>query len=154
MVTIGNDSAPSEEPAGPVDAAIGARLAWMILVASVLLVLAYADLSLTVALQFHHSWAVRNGRRPRGWPVTLGLQALLVYAFVLPSVNAYVGALGGFLAGSVLLLVPGRWRWPLYAAVTASYSVLYTVVPVRGNAYSRTRTRWKPTERTAQTPSC
>jgi len=32
----------------------------------------------------------------------------------------------------VLLLVPGRWRWPAYAATVASWSALYSVVPLRG----------------------
>jgi hypothetical protein len=37
-----------------------------------------------------------------------------------------------FLAGSVLLLVPGRWRWAGYAAMVVSWSALYSVVPLRG----------------------
>ena len=41
--------------------------------------------------------------------------------------------LAPFLAGSVLLLVPGRWRWAGYAAVVASFAVLYSVLELRGN---------------------
>jgi len=62
---------------------------------------------LTAALQLYHSGAARKNRRPRAWPLTLALQAALVYAFLLPFVAAYVGGLGGFLAGSVLLLTEG-----------------------------------------------
>jgi two-component system sensor histidine kinase DesK len=149
--TAGDDELPRQELAGHADPAIGARAAWTVLVATLLsstavnlgvvvisrygsrlLALAVGDIVLTVALQLYHSGAARKGRRPRWWPVTLGLQAVLVYAFLFPFVNAYVGALGVFLAGSVLLLVPGRWRWALYAAVVASYSVLYTVLSVQG----------------------
>ena len=39
-----------------------------------------------------------------------GLQAALVYMFFIPGLSANM-ILEGFLAGSVLLLVPGRWRW-------------------------------------------
>ena len=94
--------------------------------------LAIGDIALVIVLQLYHSGAARKGRRPRVWPLTLALQALLVYAFLFPFVWAYVGALGPFLAGSVLLLVPGRWRWAGYAALVASYAVLYSVLPLRG----------------------
>jgi two-component system, NarL family, sensor histidine kinase DesK len=85
-----------------------------------------------VALQLYHSRAARQGRRPRAWAVTLAVQAVLVYAFAFPFIWASVGALGPFLAGSVLLLVPGRrWRWAGYAAVVVSYSLLDVILPVR-----------------------
>jgi two-component system sensor histidine kinase DesK len=132
-------------------AVIAARLAWAVLV---VVLLAYAtdsvadvvasgygarltalvvtDIVLVTALQLHHSWSVRGGGKPRAWPVTLGLQAVLVYAFLFPFVAAYVGALAPFLAGSVLLLVPGRWRWAGYAAVMVSWPVLSLTIPQRG----------------------
>lgn len=149
--TTSDDGLPRQELAGPADPAIGARMAWAVLVAALFsytavnlgviavsgygsrqLALAVGDIVLTVALQLYHSEAVRQGRMPRGWPVTLGLQAVLVYAFLFPFVRVYVGTVGVFMAGSVLLLVPGRWRWALYAAVVASYSVLYNVLSVQG----------------------
>jgi hypothetical protein len=64
--------------------------------------------------------------------VTLGLQPVLVYAFVFPGVRAYVGTLAGFLAGSFLLLMPGRWLWAGYAAVAASWPVLTVTLRLRG----------------------
>jgi two-component system, NarL family, sensor histidine kinase DesK len=79
-------------------------------------------------LQLHHSWAARQGRRPRAWPVTLCLQAVLSYVFFLPPLGAFF-TLAPFLAGSVLLLVPGRWRWAGYAAVVVSWPALYATVP-------------------------
>jgi two-component system sensor histidine kinase DesK len=86
--------------------------------------LAVADIVLITVLQLHHSWSARAGGRPRAWPLTLAAQAALAYAFVLPFARAYLGGLGPFLAGSVLLLVPGRWRWAGYAAVVCTWPVL------------------------------
>jgi two-component system sensor histidine kinase DesK len=141
------------EPAVPPPggAVIAARLAWTVLVVVLLsfatysvsllvyygygtgrAALAITDIVLVTALQLYHSWSVRAGARPRAWPVTLGLQAVLVYAFLFPFVDAYVGVLGPFLAGSVLLLVRGRWRWAGYAAVAVSWSVLLLTLPLRG----------------------
>ena len=90
-----------------------------------------AAIALTVALQLRHSGAARAGHRPRAWPVTLALQAALVYAFFLPGLDAYM-ILAGFLAGSILLLVPGWWRWAGYVAVIVSWSALYAAVPLHG----------------------
>ena len=154
-VTAGERRAREESGApGLPDAVIGARLARAILAAVLtgfaaanggyivhvhsryggrLLVLALADIALTMALQLYHSGGARRGRRPRAWAVTLAVQAVLVYAFAFPFIWAYVGALGAFLAGSVLLLFPSRWRWAGYAAVVASYSLLYAVLPVRAS---------------------
>jgi two-component system sensor histidine kinase DesK len=132
---------------------IGMRLAWVVLVGVLLefavanvgyivalagygarlTALAIGDIVLVVVLQLYHSWSARGGGRPRAWPLSLGLQAVLVYAFLLPFVAAYIGALGGFLAGSVLLLVPGRWRWAGFAAVVASWPVLYCWLPLLGS---------------------
>ena len=150
-VTAHHDEAPGGEPVAQAadGAVIGARLAWAVLVTVLLMyaadnigtvvyfhygarlaALAIADIVLVAALQLYHSGAVRQGRRPQYWPVTMGLQALAVYAFTFPGVRAYVGFLPGFLAGSFLLLVPGRWRWAGYAAVVASWPVLYVTLPL------------------------
>jgi two-component system sensor histidine kinase DesK len=135
-------SAGAQPPAVPAGrAVIGARLAWAVLAGTLVAYAAEAvnnafhfhdgmpveavmaaATAVTVALQLRHSGAARKGSRPRGWPVTLGLQAALVYVFFLP----------GFLAGSVLLLVRGRWRWAGFVAVIVSYSALYATVPLRG----------------------
>jgi two-component system sensor histidine kinase DesK len=148
------------EPAGPQPAGtvIGARLAWAVVVGLLvgyaaanityisasgyggrLLTIAVGDVVLVVALQLYHSGAARQGRRPPAWPVTLAVQAMLVYAFAFPFIWAYVGFFGGFLAGSVLLLVPGQWRWAGYAAVVASFSALYAVLPVRAGFFAGQR---------------
>ncbi|MFI5649460.1 histidine kinase [Kitasatospora sp. NPDC051705] len=82
-----------------------------------------------LCLQFAHST-----RRPRTWPVrtrvlTLTAQAAVTY---LPLVWLGLpwGAMAGLLAGSVLLAVPGRARWLLYAAVTAA--IVPAVVAIAG----------------------
>ena len=130
---------------------IGERLAWAVLVVMLsmysvdgiaysvwshydarLLALAAGDIVATAALQLYHSGAARHGRRPRAWPLTLTLQAVLLYAFLFPFVAAYVGGLGAFLAGSALLLIPGRWRWAAYAAVVASWSAASAFLRVPG----------------------
>jgi hypothetical protein len=40
-----------------------------------------ASYLLTTVLQVRHSWAARQGTRPRAWPLTLTLQAVLAYLF-------------------------------------------------------------------------
>ena len=138
-MAVGRRALPQAEPAAPPPggAIIGARLAWAVLVvvlcgyAAAAFVDAVgasygprrtaflaAGVAVSMLLQLHHSWAARQGRRPRAWPLTLSLQAVLAYAFFLPSLGAFF-TLTPFLAGSVLL-VPGRWRWAGYAAVVVS----------------------------------
>jgi len=143
-------SMPGPAAATAGGAAIGARLASAVLVATLLAYtiwgvsiavvyhyslwlgsLLVASYVLSVALQLRHSWAARQGRRSRAWPVTLGLQAVLAYVFFLPALAGFMD-LSPFLAGSVLLLAPRRWRWTGYAAVVAGWSVLYAMVPLHG----------------------
>ncbi len=88
-------------------------------------------LTVAVVLQLYHSLAARSQGSPRVWPLTLGLQAVLAYAVFLPSVSGLV-VLTPFLAGSVLLLVPGWRRWAGYLAVVVSWSALYATVPLHG----------------------
>jgi two-component system sensor histidine kinase DesK len=154
-VTSGRRGQPPPEPAptepgSPSAAVIGTRLAWVVLVVVLfgyaigglndqanqdnspwlVAALAFGSAAI-VALQLYHSWARRDGGKPRAWPLTLGLQAALVYMFFLPPIAMYA-TLAPFLAGSVLLLVPGRWRWTGYAAVTVSWAALATLVPLHG----------------------
>ncbi len=150
-VTAGEGEPSRHKPVASSSAVIGARLAWAVLVAVLLVfvvensgyivasqygtaraALTIGDIALIAILQLYLSAAVRQGRRPRGWPVTLALQVVLAYAFVFPFIWAYSGFLGPFVAGSILLLVPGRWRWAGFAAVVASYPVLYAVLPLKG----------------------
>ena len=84
-----------------------------------------------VALQLRHSWPSRGARRPRGWPVTLGLQVLLTYAMV-PVTGWHPLVACGFLAGSALLLLPAPWGRVAFAAVIASLPVFLTVTPLPG----------------------
>jgi two-component system, NarL family, sensor histidine kinase DesK len=134
--------------AAPVRAVIGEGLAWAVLATSVggfavegiidllaahygprLIAIAVADIVLTAALQLYLAGALRDGARPRAWPALLGLQVLLAYAFLFPFVAGFVGFAGVFLAGSMLLLLPGRWRWAGYGTVVVSYSALLTFMP-------------------------
>jgi two-component system, NarL family, sensor histidine kinase DesK len=151
-VTAGGNEPPRHDRVAPSSAVIGARLAWAVLVAVLLMfvventayvvvshygarvtALAVGDIALIAVLQLYHSAAARQGRRPRAWPVTLALQVVLAYAFLFPFIWAYSGFLGPFVAGSILLLVPGRWRWAGCAAVVVSYPVLYAVLPLKGD---------------------
>jgi two-component system sensor histidine kinase DesK len=149
-VAAGRFSPPAPEPAAAPGggAVIGARLAWAVLVTvlcvwttwAVSTVIAFYDSLrfgtllaaanvLIAVLQLRHSGAARQDRRPSAWPVTLGLQAVLAYVFFLPSLADFMNN-AAFLAGSVLLLVPGRWRWAGYAALIVSWPALYAVVPL------------------------
>ncbi|MGN6796404.1 MAG: histidine kinase [Streptosporangiaceae bacterium] len=84
-----------------------------------------------VILQLRHSWPSRGIARPRGWPATLFLQAVLTYALV-PLTGWHPLTMLGFLAGSALLLVPGAPGWVAFAAVIASLPVLWAVNPIAG----------------------
>jgi two-component system, NarL family, sensor histidine kinase DesK len=154
-VAVGRRVLPQAEPSAPPGGAvIGARLAWAVLVVVLCgyacagfldavgadygprrTAFVVAGVAASILLQLRHSWAARQGRRPWAWPVTLGLQAVLAYAFFLPPIRA-VFTLSPFLAGSILLLVPGRWRWAGYAAVAVSWAALYATVPLAGEAAS------------------
>ncbi|MET7478878.1 histidine kinase [Streptomyces sp. NPDC005648] len=80
---------------------------------------AIAALLLVFALQLRHS-APGAGRRPaRQKALTLGAQALLTY-LPLIVLHAQWGALGGFLSGSLLLLLPPRPGWTLFVLVGLS----------------------------------
>ncbi|WP_445528734.1 sensor histidine kinase [Streptomyces cyslabdanicus] len=96
---------------------------------------AITGLVLVLVLQLGHSMPGANRAPLRRRVLTLSAQALFSY---LPLVvfRAEWGSMAGFLAGSLLLLLPPRVGWSLYAAVGASllvptllegYSVLDTV---------------------------
>jgi two-component system, NarL family, sensor histidine kinase DesK len=93
--------------------------------------LTVADTVALVALQLRHSWPSRGVARPRGWPVTLLLQAILTYA-LFPVTGWHPLIMLGFLAGSALLLVPAPPGWVAFAAVIASLPALWAVKPVAG----------------------
>jgi two-component system sensor histidine kinase DesK len=93
--------------------------------------LTIADAVALVILQLRHSWPSRGLARPRGWPVTLFLQAILTYALV-PLTGWHPLIMVGFLAGSALLLVPAAPGWAAFAAVIATLPVLFAVKPIAG----------------------
>jgi two-component system sensor histidine kinase DesK len=100
--------------------------------------LTIADAVALVILQLRHSWPSRGLARPRGWPVTLFLQAILTYALV-PLTGWHPLIMLGFLAGSALLLVPGAPGWAAFAAVIVTLPVLFAVKPIAGLS---TREEW------------
>jgi two-component system sensor histidine kinase DesK len=100
--------------------------------------LTIADAVALVILQLRHSWPSRGVARPRGWPVTLLLQAILTYA-LFPLTGWHTLIMLGFLAGSALLLVPAAPGWAAFAAVIATLPVLSAVKPPAGLS---TREEW------------
>ncbi|MFB7464858.1 sensor histidine kinase [Streptomyces sp. NPDC056224] len=76
-------------------------------------------LVLIFVLQLRHSGVAV--RRAPVWQrsATLGAQALLTY-LPIAVFHSQWGAMAGFLAGSLLLLLPGRWAWPAYGLVGLS----------------------------------
>ncbi|WP_240796265.1 histidine kinase [Streptomyces sp. RFCAC02] len=83
---------------------------------------AFAAMAAVYALQLVHSapGARRAPLRRTGW--TLGLQAALTYLPLVVFDSAW-GSMAGFLAGSILLLLPPPWAWPLYGLVGISLLV-------------------------------
>jgi two-component system, NarL family, sensor histidine kinase DesK len=96
--------------------------------------LTVADAVALVILQLRHSWPSRgtgtySTGRPRGWPATLLLQAVLTYA-LFPATGWHPLIMCGFLAGSALLLVPAMFGRVAFAAVIASIPALWAVKPL------------------------
>lgn len=140
-----------EMPAQADQAIIGARLAWGILVAAlagflsvdVLYALAghysarssallFATVVPAAILQLYQSWPVPGGGRARWWKQALSLQALVVFAAFLPAIGVYSATMAGFLAGTILLVLPGWRRWAGFAAAAAAWTGLYMAVPEHG----------------------
>jgi two-component system, NarL family, sensor histidine kinase DesK len=84
-----------------------------------------------IGLQVYHSSLARLSRFGKLWPVTLGLQAAIVYAFFLPPIGVYM-PLAGFVAGSVLILTTGWSRRLGFVAVLITWPVLYASVALHG----------------------
>jgi two-component system, NarL family, sensor histidine kinase DesK len=147
-VAAGRGTAPPsgqvQPPAG--GAVIGARLARAVLVSALLMfcvenvasvvdyrlgawvtAVAVCDIVLVTTLQLSLS---AKARRSSAWRMTLVVQAVLVYGFAFGFTGFSGGTMAPFLAGSVLLMVPGRRRWAGYAAVVVSSSALYAILPV------------------------
>lgn len=80
-------------------------------------------LAALAVIQFAHTFL-----GPRTWPAplrvtTLSIQAAASFVPVV-WVGATWGAMGGFLAGSILLVLHTRWRWALYLSVGGAILVL------------------------------
>jgi two-component system sensor histidine kinase DesK len=94
--------------------------------AAALLVAVVVSLGI-LALQWRHSGAGTGRSKPRYWPYTLALQAVLTYLQVL-----LVGSIGmifvAFLAASGLLLLSGIWRWIWFGAAVLSVSALFLLL--------------------------
>ena len=90
--------------------------------------LAIADAVALVILQLRHSWPSHGVARPRGWPATLLLQAVLTYA-LFSATGWHPLIMSGFLAGSALLLVTAPLGWVGFAAVIASIPALWALKP-------------------------
>ncbi|MER5311988.1 histidine kinase [Streptomyces sp. NPDC002773] len=88
----------------------GERLGLPQLIASVVCLL------LIFLLQLRHSLPGARRAPVRQWAATLSAQALLTY-LPIAVFHSQWGAMAGFLAGSLLLLLPGRWAWPAYGLV-------------------------------------
>jgi two-component system sensor histidine kinase DesK len=98
----------------------------------VLTAAAVADGVAIIALQLHYSRPSRpRGRPPAAWPWTLALQVLLVYGMA-PELGWIACGFCGFIAGSALLLIPGRWGRAAFAAIVVSTAVLNVVWPPHG----------------------
>lgn len=82
-----------------------------------------------VALQIYHSGAWREGVRPRFWAWTLAAQLVVLALGFFPVLHSTIHGLGGFVAGSALLLLPGRRGWALFAAVQGAIAVHALVLP-------------------------
>ncbi len=95
-------------------------------VATALLVAVVVSLGI-MAVQWYHSGAGTGRGKPRYWPYTLALLAVLTYLQV-----PLVGSLGlifvAFLAASGLLLLPGTWRWIWFGAAVVSVSALFILL--------------------------
>lgn len=73
-------------------------------------------LILIFLLQLRHSRPGARRASARRRTATLSAQALLTYLPIMVFHSQW-GAMAGFLAGSLLLLLPGRWAWPAYGFV-------------------------------------
>jgi signal transduction histidine kinase len=80
-------------------------------------------IAVLVGLQIVYSLA-----KPRLWPnwIRWGTLSVQTAATALPLLWIGVpwGSMGGFLAGSLLLVAAGRWRWGLYAVIGVSVMLL------------------------------
>jgi two-component system sensor histidine kinase DesK len=73
-----------------------------------------------VALQLYHSAGWRERARPRLWAWTLAVQLVLTGFGFIPVLHPAIHGLGGFVAGSALLLLRRYWGWIAFAGIQAA----------------------------------
>ncbi|WP_336210721.1 sensor histidine kinase [Nonomuraea sp. LPB2021202275-12-8] len=88
----------------------------MAAVSSVLIVIAI------VMLQLHHTPSRREGSRPRAWAWTLAAQTLL--SLVSFRVELTLLAMATCAAGSMLLLLRGRWAWAGFVVISFTVGMI------------------------------
>ncbi|KJY40907.1 hypothetical protein VR41_14340, partial [Streptomyces sp. NRRL B-1568] len=81
--------------------------------------LSLVGLALNSVIQFIHTAPNAQRRLGRRKYLTLGIQAMVTYLPIV-AYGHWWGSMAGFLAGSLLLLLPPRPAWALYGAVGAS----------------------------------
>ena len=146
----GSLESPQDVRAPKSESILGTRLAWGVLIVVlcgylaagindgyafsghpsgrlIAVLIAFSVMYLT--LQLYHSRVALQQNRGSLWPLTLSAQAALAYAFFLPPI-ALLFTAPGFLAGSMLLLLPRQVRWTAFVAVLASWCALYALVPL------------------------
>ncbi|HEY8473306.1 MAG TPA: histidine kinase [Natronosporangium sp.] len=85
-----------------------------------------------VALQLYHSAGWREQAGPPGWRWTLAAQLLLTLLGFVEVLHPSIHGLGGFVAGSLLLLLPRVWGWLGFAAVQLALGVHTLMLPYLG----------------------
>ncbi|MFD4986672.1 sensor histidine kinase [Streptomyces sp. NPDC058374] len=100
------------------------------------LAVSYLCLLLIFLLQLSHSRARARQTLPWQRGVALGCQAALTYLPIVVFQSQW-GSMAGFLAGSLLLLLPPRFAWPAYGVVGATMAIppLLDGLPLRDAFY-------------------
>jgi two-component system sensor histidine kinase DesK len=125
------DEVPEEAaPRRSVDLAVVVSVGWCVAGAFGLVVRdsphrgwGIAMLGAIAVLQAVHCRQSHRGRRPRSWPATVAVQALLTFVPVYFLGVAWVGA-PGLLAASLLLFLRPPWGWLGWALVIAGVLVV------------------------------
>jgi two-component system sensor histidine kinase DesK len=90
-------------------------------------VVSVAVIVVLMALQLYHSSAAWRGARPRDWAWTLSVQLLLTSLGFLPVLHSAIHTLGGFVAGSALLLLSARAGWTAFAGIQVAIAAHHMI---------------------------
>lgn len=94
-------------------------------------------------LQLRHTRDRRDGVRPQGWVWTFTAQTLLSVASVWVFDEVNLLGMAGFAAGSAMLLIPGRWAWAAFGAISlvaGTTMVAYSTYGLYDAVYAATGT--------------